>query len=71
MLAVRVSAVRGGGDGGKVSGEKPARPVTTVQDCVSVFVSVTPLASFLVCADKNSGFSTPSGNIFSHFYSQT
>lgn len=33
----------GGEDGGGVTGEKAAKPVTTVGDCVLTFVSATPL----------------------------
>ena len=36
----------GGGDGGGVTGEKSAKPVTTVQDCVSTFSNLTPLDLF-------------------------
>ena len=39
---------KGGGDGGGVAGEKTAKPVTTVQDCVSTFVSVTLMDIFRI-----------------------
>ena len=35
-----------GGDGGGVTGEVAAKALTAVQDCISSFVSVTPLDIF-------------------------
>lgn len=35
-----------GGDGGGVTGEMAAEPVTTVQDCVSTFVGVSLINIF-------------------------
>ena len=47
LYVYELTSIWGGkGDGGGVAGEKAEKPVTTVQDCVSTFVSMTSLDIF-------------------------
>ena len=49
-----------GGDGGRVTGERAAGPVTTVQDCISTFLSEKQLDIFKRTARNRKVEASPS-----------
>lgn len=53
----------GGGDGGGDIGEKAAKPVTTVQACVTTFVRVTSLDIFMAIFASTNVFDKPPGHL--------